>query len=194
MNRVATTLAGASLLLLSQLASAAVPEGWFANGSALNDFTVVTDRAVLYQGHPSVSISSKKMEKTDSNGFAGLMQQSSANDYQGKRVRLSAYLRTRDVVGERTLGAHIWFRVDGPGGKMLGFDNMDTRPVKGNTEWTQYAIVLDVPRESIGLAYGFFLNAAGTVWATGFKLEEVSNAVPATNSLPLHPANLDFEQ
>jgi hypothetical protein len=191
MNGFVTTLAAASLLLLSQPVSAAVPEGWFANGSALSDFTVVTDRAVTYQGHPSVSVGSKK---TDSNGFAGLMQQSSANDYQGKRVRLAAYLRTRDVVGDGTRGAHMWFRVDGPNGKMLGFDNMDSRPVRGNTEWTKYEIVLDVPRESVGLAYGFFLNGTGTVWATSFGLEEVSKAVPATNSLPMHPTNLGFDR
>ena len=61
MNRLATTLAGASLLLLAQFAYAEVPHGWFANGSAPGDFTVATDKAVTYQGHPSVSIGSKKI-------------------------------------------------------------------------------------------------------------------------------------
>jgi hypothetical protein len=191
MNRFATTLAGTGLLLLSQLAYAEVPQGWFANGSALSDFTVATDKAVTYQGHPSVSISSKKPDPT---GFAGFMQSISANDYKGKRVRLSAYLRTRDVTGDGSRGAHVWFRVDGPNQKMLGFDNMDTRPVKGNTEWTKYEIVLDVPSESIGLAYGSFLNGSVTSWVASFRLEEVSDAVPATNNLLLHPTNLTFDQ
>lgn len=191
MNRTTTTLAGVSLILLSQLAYAEIPRGWFANGSALGDYNVATDNAVTYQGHPSVSISAKK---PDSTGFAGLMQSISANDYKGKRVRLSAYLRTRDVTGDGSRGAHVWFRVDGPNQKMLGFDNMDTRPVKGNTEWTKYEIVLDVPSESIGLAYGSFLNGSGTAWVASFKLEEVSDAVPATNSVPLHPTNLNFDQ
>jgi hypothetical protein len=191
MSRFATTLAGASLFLLSQLVYAEVPHGWFANGSASGDFVIATDKAVTYQGHPSVSISSKKPDPT---GFAGFMQSISANDYKGKRVRLSAYLRTRDVTGDGARGAHVWFRVDGPNQKMLGFDNMDSRPVKGDTEWTKYEIVLDVPSESIGLAYGSFLNGSGTSWVASFKLEEVSDAVPATNSLPLHPTNLTFDQ
>jgi hypothetical protein len=191
MNHIATTFAGAILLLLSQRVYAEIPRGWFANGSALGDYNVATDNAVTYQGHPSVSINAKK---PDSTGFAGFMQSISANDYKGKRVRLSAYLRTRDVTGDGSRGAHVWFRVDGPNQKMLGFDNMDTRPVKGNTEWTKYEIVLDVPSESIGLAYGSFLNGSGTSWVASFKLEEVSDAVPATNSLPLHPNNLTFDQ
>jgi hypothetical protein len=191
MNRTTTTLASVSLLLLSQLAYAEIPRGWFANGSALADYNVATDYAVTYQGHPSVSISAKK---PDSTGFAGFMQSISANDYKGKRVRLSAYLRTRDVTGDGSRGAHVWFRVDGPNQKMLGFDNMDTRPVKGNTEWTKYEIVLDVPGESIGLAYGSFLNGSGTAWVASFNLEEVSDAVPATNTVPLHPTNLNFDQ
>jgi hypothetical protein len=191
MNRIATTFAGASLLLLSQLAHAEVPRGWFANGSALGDYVVATDSTVTYKGHPSVSIRAQKPEST---GFAGLMQSISANDYKGKRVRLSAYLRTRDVRGDGSRGAHVWFRVDGPNQKMLGFDNMDTRPVKGNTEWTKYEIVLDVPSESVGLAYGSFLNGSGTAWVASFNLEEVSDAVPTTDSLPQHPSNLTFDK
>ena len=191
MSRIPKPFATASLLLLSQLAYAEVPHGWFANGSALGDYTVATDKVVTYQGHPSVSISAKK---PDSTGFAGIMQSISANDYKGRRVRLSAYLRTRDVVGDGSRGAHLWFRVDGPNQKMLGFDNMDTRPVKGNTEWTKYEIVLDVPTESIGLAYGSFLNGSGASWVASFKLEEVSDAVPTTNGISLHPTNLNFDQ
>jgi hypothetical protein len=191
MNRIATALASTSLLLLSQLAHAEMPRGWFANGSALGDYTVATDSAVTYQSHPSVAITAKR---PDSTGFAGFMQSISANDYKGKRVRLSAFLRTRDVAGDGSRGAHLWFRVDGPNQKMLGFDNMDTRPVKGNTEWTKYEIVLDVPSDSIGLAYGSFLNGSGTSWVASFRLEEVSDAVPATNNLPQHPTNLNFDQ
>ncbi len=191
MNRIATTIGIASLLLLSQLARAEVPHGWFANIPPPGDFTVATDNAVTYQGHPSVSISSKKPDPT---GFAGFNQSISAKDYRGKRVRVSAYLRTRDVKGEGSRGAHVWFRVDGPNQKVLGFDNMDIRPVKGDTEWTKYEIVLDVPSESVGLAYGSFLNGSVTSWVASFNLEEVTDAVSATNSVLLHPNNLTFDQ
>jgi hypothetical protein len=191
MNRIAITIGAASLLLLSQMACAEVPHGWFANIPAPGDFSVATDNGVTYQGHPSVSISSKKPDPT---GFAGFNQSISAKDYKGKRVRLSAYLRTRDVTGDGSRGAHVWFRVDGPNQKMLGFDNMDTRPVKGSTEWTKYEIVLDVPSESIGLAYGSFLNGSGTSWVASFRLEVVSDAVLATNNLLLHPTNLNFDR
>ena len=188
MTRLMTTLTGASLLVFSSLVCAAVPEGWSANGSALSDYSVATDKAVTYQGHPSVAIASKNANST---GFAGLMQMISADDYKGKRVRLAAYLKTRDVAGG---GAHLWFRVDGTNGKVLGFDNMYSRPVRGTTAWTKYEIVLDVPEDSTALAYGFFLNGGGVAWATSFGLEVVSDSVPTTSRWPTHPTNLNFDQ
>jgi hypothetical protein len=84
--------------------------------------------------------------------------------------------------------------VDGPNQKLLGFDNMDTWPVKGSTEWSKYEIVVDVPTESIGLAYGSFLNGNGTSWVASVELEEVSDAVPATTSPPPHPTDVTVDQ
>jgi hypothetical protein len=40
------------------------------------------------------------------------------------------------------------------------FDNMDDRPIKGDSEWQQYAVVLDVPSEATALAYGILLSGA----------------------------------
>jgi hypothetical protein len=82
---------------------------------------------------------------------------------------------------------------------------MDSRPVTGTTDWTRYDIVLDVPSESLDIAFGFFLTQGGKVWGENFKLEkieksETSTMRPALTSTamtrpirPTEPVNADFE-
>jgi hypothetical protein len=53
---------------------------------------------------------------------------------------------------------------------------MQTRPVRGSTEWTEYEIVLDVPEGSTRITYGFLLIGAGTVWGDDLKVEIVGPA------------------
>ena len=91
----------------------------------------------------------------------------------------------------------MWMRVDGPDRKISSFDNMDSRPVTGTTGWTRYEIVLDVPSDSVDIAFGFFLAQGGTVWGDNFKLEKVESTVPVTSAeppgRPKMPVNTDFE-
>jgi len=49
--------------------------------------------------------------------------------------------------------AGLWLRVDGPLG-MLALDNMQDRPLRGTTGWTQASIVLDVAHEATHLVFG----------------------------------------
>ena len=128
-------------------------------------------------------------------GFEDLMQGISPEAYRGKRVRLSAWMKSLDAAN-----AQLWMKVEGPDGKPLSFDNMDSRPLVGTTGWKRYAIVLDVPPESVNIYYGFFLNGAdkpGKVWATDFRLEPVGNDVAVTHShgeMPKAPENMNFNQ
>jgi hypothetical protein len=93
----------------------------------------------------------------------------------------------------------MWMRADGPDRK-IQFDNMDSRPVRGTTGSTRYEIVLDVPADSIDIAFGFFLTkGGGKVWGDNFKFEKVDPSVPLTApasvapALPKEPTNTDFE-
>jgi hypothetical protein len=69
---------------------------------------------------------------------------------------LAGYLKTRDV--EDWCG--IWLRVDGPS-RLLAFDNMQPRAVKGTNDWTRHEVVLDVPEAAVRLAFGSVLKGAG---------------------------------
>ena len=89
-------------------------------------------------------------------------------------------------------------RVDGFERQILSFDNMQNRSITGTTEWTNYAIVLDVPATSYRIAFGILLAGLGRVWCALLEFETVDRDTPTTDIItdrPLsdRPINLDFE-
>jgi hypothetical protein len=71
-------------------------------------------------------------------------------------------------------------RVDGDR-RILGFDNMDNRAVRGTTDWTMYSVVLDVPENAKNIFFGILLVGKGQVWADDLSLEVVDKNVVTTN-------------
>jgi hypothetical protein len=167
------------------------PAGWWKNGSNPGAYVVGIDKDNAHTGLPSAYV---KSNEPSIDGFGGMMQMCDAGNYLGKRLRFSAWMKTENA---NDGGAHLWFRIDGKsGGAMLGFDNMDSRPVKGTADWMNYSLVLDVPPNAGALAFGFFISGTGSAWVSGVKLEEVGQDVPTTNTpekkRPSAPVNLDF--
>ena len=169
-----------------------LPEGWFAAGNKPAEYEMGIDNSVHESGKSSAFIKSKNPA---TNEFGTLMQSISAENYLDKRLRLSGFIKSKDVNG----WSGMWMRIDGDNGKQLGFDNMQTRPIKGTTDWKQYEIVLDVPANSKVINYGVLLGADGEVWFDNLKLEIVDKNVPVTSArqemnLSKEPVNLDFEE
>jgi hypothetical protein len=118
------------------------------------------------------------------------MQSFRATQYAGKRVRLSAAVKSEKVND----WAGLWMRVDRDH-EIVAFDNMQNRPIKGTTNWQNYHVVLDVPKDATGLYFGILLGKSGTVWLSNVKIESVGTDVPTTGAAPLleGPTNLDFQ-
>ena len=121
----------------------------------------------------------------DENEFGSLGQVIAADDYRSKRVRLSGWLKTEnaDSVG-------LWMCVDGIR-RMLGFDNMMNRAVKGTTDWKQFEVVLDIPAEAVNIVFGTLIAGKGQVWVDDLKLEIVGSSVLSTNLLSPEQMGLD---
>src|SRR4029453_10374627 len=98
-------------------------------------------------------------------------QQFAADDYRGKRVRMSAWVKAKDVDD----WAALWMRVDGAKKSPLAFDNMGDRPIKGSADWKKYEIVLGVPEDAAQIAFGILMKGKGRVWGDDFKFEAVDN-------------------
>ena len=179
----------------SQAAANEVPEGWVVAGTAPQDYQV----SVLpekREGNNVVLLES--VANPDPSKFGTLSQYCSADQYLGKRVRMTGYLKSENVKN----WAGMWFRVDDSKQKdlSLSFDNMSDRPIKNTTDWKKYEIVLDVPQEAGAMVFGVLLEGSGKVWISDISFEVVDQSVPTTNMvkerapLPQGPVNLDFAE
>ena len=169
-----------------------IPNGWYPAGSNPSAYEMGVDNSSSQSGNACAFIKSKSPKQ---NEFGTLMQTFSAEDYLGKRLKLSGYVKTENVES----WSCIWMRIDDKNNQQVGFDNMMNRPIKGTTEWKEYSIVLDVPANSNTINFGLLLAGNGKIWADNFTLVEVDESVPVTsikkeNKFPTRPINMDFEE
>jgi hypothetical protein len=131
-----------------------------------------------------------------------------AGPFQGQRIRFSAHVRTERSDPECRVS--LWFRAQNSDGLVVAFQNMHKRLIVGDTDWSLYSLVLDVPGDAVVVLYGVFAIGAGTLWIDDAAVGAVDLSTPLTDlpygaangtlNLPLdpdriltHPANLDFE-
>jgi len=192
MSKIVKSLIGLAALAAGSLALyAEVPKGWFMAGSKPTEYESSVDTGNAYAGQPSAYLRSKKPEVPE--GFGTLMQNFSAEQYVGKRVRFSAFVKSENI--ERWAG--LWMRVDGKPGQTLSFDNMQDRPIKGTSAWRNCEVVLDVPAGALGIYFGILLDGPGTVWMNSAKFEEVATSIPTTDKIKSPapgPTNLGFDK
>jgi hypothetical protein len=192
-------LSGSVLILLTALlVSFNLPTGWFIAGSDPASYDMGIDSGAGQDGKNAATIKSKKNKIK---GFGTLMQNCLPDNYLGKRVRMTAMVKTKDVSN----WAGIWLRIDEKvANSHIGFDNLKNgktdRSIKGTTDWKNYEIVLDVPTDASNIAYGALLSGTGQIWFDDFKFEVVDNSIPTTGidnaSRMQHkePVNGNFEQ
>lgn len=189
------------LLNLTGFAADAIPNGWHKAGSDPQNYEMSVDATMKHSGKTGAHV---KSIGDKAEGFGTLMQTFKADNYRGKRLRMSAWMKT-----EKADSAQLWMRLDGAK-RSLGFDNMDNRAAKGTTDWKKYEVTLDVPESTVNIAFGVLVNGKGQAWVDDFQFEIVGNDVPATNMLspedmnrdqdmgaareyPNQPVNLNFE-
>jgi hypothetical protein len=145
-----------------------LPEGWFASGDAPKEYKMMRSTDARYRGEYGASV---VHESGSGQSFGTLMQAVQAAGFRGKRVSLKGWLRT-----ENAGSAQMWLRVD-DADRIVSMDNMDDRPVKGTTPWTEYEIVMDVPNSANHLAFGVFLSGKGAL-----AIDEVRLSVAPENA------------
>lgn len=181
--------------LLCSFITLDVPKGWIKTGDSANSYDMGTDKGA---GQNGINAGTIKSIAENISGFGTLLQQCVPGKYAGKRIRMSGYMKSKDVKE----WASFWFRVDNE----LAFDNMHDgnkdRSIKGTTDWTKYEIVLDVPTNATRIAFGALLHGTGQIWFDNLKFEVVDNSVETTGMTMKkggwvvleEPTNLDFAQ
>lgn len=169
------------------------PTNWLLAGDHPQDYAIGTDNVAANYGKSSGFIYSTTAQ---AEGFGTLMQMSKAETYRGKRLKMSADVKTDDV--KRWAG--LWLRVDRKDDEVLAFDNMADRPIRGTMDWKRYEVVVEVPEEAERLAFGILLERTGKAWISDISFEVVNLSTPITNPdkiyffpFPERPMNLDFK-
>lgn len=205
MNKLFSYLTSITLLCLivtSVYGQDVIPKGWFEAGSNPNQYEITIDNQVTYNGKSSIQI--KSLDPNTAQDFGNLMQTIQAENYRGKRVKFSGYIKTENV---QPVGASLWMRVDrermneNDKNVSIAFDNMMNRSPIGTTDWQKFEIVLDIYNNAEYISFGMMLIREGTAWFAGLKFEEVDKSVPVTDlkmqenirTFPTNPVNLEFE-
>jgi hypothetical protein len=182
------------------------PAPWFRMFGA-EGFYLGVDKEEKHQGKASAFIKAVPSKMQVPALSCGLQQMILAEKYRGKRLRMTAYAKSKDV----ELRAALYLDVASKDKVHITVDNMFDRPIKGTTDWKKYELVLDIPDEAYRISFGFFLNGRkGQVWADDFSFEVVGKDVKTTKQKnpepsehdvlkqdvpPLkEPTNLDFEK
>lgn len=115
-------------------------------------------------------------------------------EWFGRRVRLTAFIKTTKLRGS----ASMFMSIDhGDGYKT--FDHAPKGGLKGNADWQQISIVLDIPRDRAAqILFGVRLLGKGEVYFDDFKFEVVGYDVEVTGKTEkrerkMEPTNLSFE-
>ena len=179
----------------SQPASAPAPESIqkFPNALFFNNTS---------GGHYLVGIdqNTRRTENSDPAGYiksiapkTSLNQGGGGNDAQrtfvaamdtirGKRIRLTAWIKTRNV--DNWCGLELcvygWFQ------RVQVHSDMAERPIAGTTDWKQYSLVVDVPDDAQSLMFQATMLGTGEMWSDDFQIEIVGNEVPVNDDQLWH--------
>lgn len=86
------------------------------------------------------------------------------NNYKGKSIRLSGYIKTENVTDGY---AGLWMRID----PKVAFDNMNNKGVTGTTDWKKYEITLPLnPKKTDKIVVGGLLIGKGKMWLDNLQI------------------------
>ena len=165
------------------------PSGWVLGGANLAAYIGGLDREQKHLGKPVFWLQNSVTE----NGHATLLQTLNARDYRTKRLCFSGWMRTENVNGV----ASMFMRADDDKGRYVALRTLEHLKAKGalrgTEDWSQRAIVLDIPADAHTVTYGFTLARGGAAWFCGFDVRGVGTDIPVTVPEEMDaPLNLDF--
>ena len=147
-------------------------KGWQLISSNPDIYKFELDENIFYSGRKSGLLYSKKGAGIGE--FATIMQKFQASIYIGKQIKMSCYLKT-----EQLSRCQAWLQINDSYDDVIMFKSIDNSSLQQNTDWNQYSMILDVPKEGASILFGvqLFGIGKGKVWADNFSFEEVNEVI-----------------
>lgn len=162
-------------LLFITLASFENTKIWTKTGSNISQYEMGDKVSGNNEGAGIISIKSKTNSVS---GYGVLMNQLPASSYVGKRVRISAIVKSKDV----SEWGGLWLDVNRAASQNVSLEGMQHSVTIGSSKGYNYSqVVLDVPTNSKGISYGAVLKGSGQIFIGRVNFEIVANDVPLTN-------------
>ena len=157
-----------------------VPKGW--GGGPPGTFAV--DSQIVHGGKWALRIDRTEKSPSDFTSVTKVLP----IDFAGTSLELRGFLRTQDV----SQFAGIWMREDGDSGP-VAFDNMQSKELRGTTEWTEYSITLPLDKGAKRLFFGVLVAGVGKVWADDLRLLVDGKPIENTPRVELPKTVLDLD-
>ncbi|MCX6351191.1 MAG: hypothetical protein NTX03_04940 [Bacteroidetes bacterium] len=142
-------------------------------------------------GEKAVTI--KSVKKVNKGGFGLLSQTTKANKFKGKRVRFTAFLKTKDVKEN----GYLWCRVDGSNLRQFHLTRSSEKNyITRNTDWKKCVEEFDVYEDAKFVLFGVMMYGNGQIWMKEPKLEIVEDLKSfkdfPDSTITDEPTNMDF--
>ena len=152
-----------------------VPKDWGIK--KIGGFEYTLDKEVKYSGSNSLRI--KSTQDTNSRNFIPFSQFVDFVVPTFKKVMLTVYIKTDNVIGN----AGLWCQIRDEKNNMIGFQNLEIQKIKiaGTNDWKKYSLLFYVDSKCKKLIPGGYLQGTGTAWFDSFAIENVEvSSLPPT--------------
>lgn len=136
-----------------------LPDKWVSTHNP--DFTISQDTGIKYQGKASV-----KIESINPYPESESLTVSIPLSLQGKVIEVGAYLKLENLKGAG--GIILCLEKEN---KMVKYENMMNKGLKGTIDWKEYSVALPIPPGIDNITIGVIISGSGVLWTDDFSIK-----------------------
>ncbi|MCD4786262.1 MAG: hypothetical protein K8T10_20760 [Candidatus Eremiobacteraeota bacterium] len=138
--------------------------GWFKP-----EVNFALDSQIKHSGKYSASISIKKITpRLQKFGPPNWAQNITKDVPAGKKIKMTGYIKTKNVSGNAPIGIQCW---NTKTGKMIKFGTTQySQPISGTKNWKKVTVEMEVPKETDKMRILCMLMGTGKVWFDEVKI------------------------
>jgi hypothetical protein len=147
-------------------------DGWWLRGDGRDEYSFGRDTVVAHEGRPSVAMAPRGLP---SGVYGGLVRDWDATPWRGRRVRVSAWVRSEAVtmVGEFSVSVSSTASpAKAPPRQMA------SRRLAPSSDFASYQLELVVPPDALAVSLAVGVAGPGKIWVEGGRIDPADAAVP----------------